>query len=298
MTRVLVTGSGGQVGIELARLEWPQGIELLVPARRELDLANARGIAEYLAAAQPDAIVNPAAYTGVDAAETDVAAAYAVNALAPAAMAAYARRAEIPLVHFSTDYVFGSGSGFRLEGDPPAPTSVYGASKLAGELAVTAACEGGVVIRTAWVVSPWRRNFVETMLRLARDRDEISVVADQRGCPTIAGDLAAAARTVTVALLNREAPGGGVVHFVNAGEASWAELAEETMALARQQQLPHARVRPIGSDEYPTPVKRPSDSRLATDRIRERFKIEPRPWQDALAETVAALAAQSEEGRG
>lgn len=294
MTRILLTGSAGQVGTELRRLDWPPGTELLTPPRGRLDLSRPRDLAELVAELRPQAICNSAAYTQVDQAQSDIARAWALNAEAPAVLAATAQRLSIPLVHISTDYVFGDGNGYRREDDTAAPASVYGASKRAGELAVLAACERAVVIRTAWVVSPWRSNFVKTMLRLASDRDELRVVGDQLGCPTIARDLAGAIQTVLLRQLSEPPAPTGIFHFVNAGQASWAELAEAVMAEAAAWNLPTAKVVAIATSDYPTPVKRPSDSRLASDRLIESYGIVPRPWRQALAETVAEIASQGE----
>lgn len=292
MLRILITGGAGQVGTELRRLSWPEGWIVLCPDRETLDLADPGGVHVALNRIRPDAIINTAAYTAVDRAESEVEAAWALNATAPALLAAYARQTDILLIQVSTDYVFGPGEGYRAEDALTAPTSVYGASKRAGELAVLAASNRAVVVRTAWVVSPWRQNFVKTMLRLAQDRDELTVVGDQRGCPSIAADLADALQSIAIQSLSHEGPGTGsrIVHFVNAGEATWAELAAETMLLAERNGLPSARVREIRTAEFPTPVRRPVDSRLDTSRLTAEFGITPRPWRAALVEVVAAIA--------
>lgn len=292
MTRILLTGASGQLGTELRRVNWPSETELVTPSRESMDLARPDQLLEQIVELRPDAICNSAAYTQVDQAESEIALTWTLNADAPAAMSAAARRLSIPFVHISTDYVFGDGQGPWREGDKAAPTSVYGASKRAGEIAVLSAWEQAVVIRTAWVVSPWRSNFVKTMLRLANEHEELRVVGDQRGCPTIARDLANAVQTVLLRQLANPGSPAGVFHFVNAGEASWAELADAVMADAALHNLPTARVTAITTAEFPTVVRRPADSRLATDRLTECYGIVPRPWRHALAQIMAEIALQ------
>jgi dTDP-4-dehydrorhamnose reductase len=194
-------------------------------------------------------------------------------------------------VHVSTDYVFGGGAGRPREpDDAPTPATVYGASKLAGEIAVQAATERSVVVRTAWVLSPHRANFLKTMLRLATERDEISVVDDQRGSPTAAGDLAKGLQRILLRLMADEAAPSGVHHFVNEGEASWAELAAAIMQEAAALGLPSARIRPISTADYPTPAKRPLDSRLSTHTLEQAFGITPRPWRESVRSILQVLA--------
>ena len=289
---ILVTGGSGQVGTELRALAWPAGVAVHAPGRDELDLADPASVERALASRAWSAVVSSGAYTAVDRAEGDVAQAWLVNAVAPAILASHARRAGIPIVHVSTDYVFdGSGEGFYAETDPVAPLGVYGASKEGGEQAVRSAGARHAILRTAWVVSPHGSNFLKTMLRLGAGRDELRVVGDQRGCPTFAGDLARALQAVTLRLIaDADAP-AGTFHFVNAGEASWAEFAVAIFAASARRGGRQPRVETITTAEYPTPARRPANSRLATSRIREAFGIEPRPWPEALEEAVAALQA-------
>lgn len=286
---VLVTGGTGQVGIELQAIRWPAGVTVHAPGRDALDLADPASVERAVAARAWGAIVSSGAYTAVDRAESDVGAAWQVNAVAPAILARKAAEAGIPIVQVSTDYVFdGTGAGFYGEDDPVKPLNVYGASKEGGEQAVRTANPNHAIVRTAWVVSPHGRNFVRTMLRLAADRDSLAVVGDQRGCPTFAADLAAALRDVTLALAaGTGAP--GTYHFVNAGEASWAELAAAIFAGSAARGGPSAAVRPITTAEYPTPAKRPGNSRLAARKIADVFGVRPRPWDEALAETLDRL---------
>lgn len=294
---ILVTGGKGQVGQELARYTWPEGVDLLLPERATLDLSDRNSIERNVTKTHIAAIVNCAAYTAVDLAEDEPDAAYEVNARGVGWLARAARIADIPIVHLSTDYVFGSLSGGpHHEQDRVGPLGIYGASKLAGEIAATAACDRLVVVRTAWVVSPFRANFVKSMLRLATDRDEIGVVADQRGCPTGAGDIADALATIVLRMIGDPAAPTGIYHFVNAGEATWADLAEAVMVEADRQGIPRARIKRIATADFPTRAARPADSRLDISRIERDYGISPRDWQAMIASTVAELAKQQKQG--
>jgi len=291
MTRhVLVTGGGGQVGLELARQDWPQDVVPHFPTRDALDLGNAESIAAAFAVHKWAAVINCAAYTAVDKAETEVGAAFLANAQGPAWLAEQCRNAGIPLIHVSTDYVFdGTADGFYDEAAPVGPTGVYGASKLAGELAVLSGNPRTVVMRTAWVVSAHRGNFVKTMLRVATAGNPLRVVADQRGCPTSAGDIARALLTILSAQLEREDAPTGTYQFVNAGEASWCEFARAIFAQSSERGGPTAEVTAITTADYPTPARRPANSRLSTTKLTADFGIVPRPWPEALANIMDEL---------
>ena len=287
---ILLTGATGQVGLALQRLAWPHGVTLHGPGRAALDLADPVSVERVMNSRAWGAVISAGAYTAVDKAETDVANAWAANALAPAILAKRCGEASIPITHVSTDYVFdGSKDGFYLEGDPVGPTSVYGASKEGGEQAVRTGNPRHAILRTAWVVSADRANFVKTMLRLAGDRDELRVVSDQRGCPTFTADLATALQRVLLRLLDDRSAPTGTFHFVNDGEASWAEFASAIFSASAKRGGPSARVTPITTAEYPTPARRPANSRLLTDKIRRDFGFAPRPWGEALDETIATL---------
>lgn len=294
MPTILVTGGSGQVGQAIARLSWGQDVTLLLPLRAELDLADAASVQRYLDGQSIDLIINSGAYTAVDRAESEVAVAFAVNAHAPAILADYARQASIPLIQLSTDYVFsGAKPDPYVEDDPVAPLGVYGASKLAGELAVRLGNPRSVVLRTAWVLSPFGKNFLKTMRMLAATRPELTVVADQVGCPTSADDIARAVQVVAQAHLADPAAPTGVYHFVNAGATNWCDLANAIFAIDGSATI----ARPITTAEYPTPAKRPANSRLSTDRITADFGIVPRPWKDAVADIVMELQ-QAEKAQG
>ena len=289
---ILITGGAGQVGLELKAVDWPKGVVLHAPTRAELDLSDAASVRAAFAATPFAAVINSGAHTAVDKAETEVAAAFAANAMGPAVLADATRAEGIPLIQVSTDYVFdGSKNGFYVETDPVGPLGVYGASKLAGELAVLSNPRS-VVLRTAWVLSVHRANFLKTMLRLAADRPALRVVGDQHGCPTSARDIAAALKTITLRTIADEDAPTGVYHFVNAGETTWAGLASEIFAVSAASGGPSATVEAIASSEYPTPARRPTNSRLATDKLTRDFGIAPRPWQAAIAEIVQELHAE------
>ncbi|QEA15830.1 dTDP-4-dehydrorhamnose reductase [Novosphingobium ginsenosidimutans] len=291
---VLVTGGTGQVGLELLRQSWPADVTVLAPARDQLDLASGDSIAAWFASREVHCIINPAAYTAVDLAEDNVGAAFLANAQGPAWLADIARQRDIPLLHVSTDYVFdGSLDRPYHEEDPVSPLGAYGASKLAGELAVRAGAPRHVILRTAWVISAQRNNFLKTMLRLAAERPELSVVADQHGCPTSARDIAATLRTIALAHLADGSAPSGTYHFVNDGSTTWHGLAEAVMAASRAHGGAAVPVRPIASADFPTRARRPGNSRLGTAKIRSDFGIAPRPWQDIVEQIVSELSLPS-----
>lgn len=290
MREILLTGGSGQVGTEIIR-QAPAGLNIVAPGRAQLDMADAEAIAALVASRSWAAVINCAAYTAVDKAETEVVAAWRVNALAPAALARASAEADIPLIHVSTDYVFdGSKAGFYVETDPVAPVGVYGASKEGGEQAVRTANPRHVILRTAWVVSPHGSNFVKTMLRLAETRSELNVVDDQHGCPTSAADIAATVLAIAERMIEDADAPTGTYHFVNEGEATWCEFARAIFTAAQAHGLAPPTVHPIPSSAYPTPARRPANSRLSTEKLRRDYAIAPRPWPAALAEIMAALA--------
>ncbi len=286
MPTILLTGGSGQLGQAMARLPWAADICLLMPARSVFDLADPASIARFFGDHSIDLVVNSGAYTTVDLAESEVGAAYASNAQGPAVLADMTRQLAIPLVHVSTDYVF---SGTKIEPyeetDPVGPLGVYGASKLAGELAVRLGNLRSVVLRTAWMISPFGKNFLKTMRMLAENRSELSVVADQMGCPTSADDVARAIQVIAEAHLFDVMAPTGVYHFANGGAASWCDLANAIFALDGSATV----ACPITTADYPTPARRPANSQLSTAKITADFGISPRPWKDAVAEIVYEL---------
>jgi dTDP-4-dehydrorhamnose reductase len=278
---ILVTGGTGQVGTALRELGPRFGVEIVAPGRAELDLTSSCAIDQMLDRQDWAAVINCAAYTAVDKAESEPDLAFAVNAVAPEILAKETAARGIRLLHVSTDYVFdGSKPDFYAEDDAVAPLGIYGQSKEAGEQAIRVSNVDHIILRTAWVVSPWGQNFVKTMLRLGAERQQQRVVDDQRGCPTSALDIADALLTIA-------SNGGpaGTYHFVNSGEASWCDLARYVFDRAGMD----VEVEAITTDQYPTPAKRPANSRLSTDKLRHIFGIAPRPWQEAVGEVVDAL---------
>lgn len=276
--RILLTGRNGQVGWELLKALSPLG-EIVAPDRAQLDLRDPSRTREAVRAANPDVIVNAAAYTAVDQAESEREAAFAVNSAAPGVLAEEAKKSGALLVHYSTDYVFdGAKAAPYVEEDAPNPVNVYGASKLAGERAVAAAGCRHLILRTSWVYGPRRGNFMLTMLRLARERPELRVVDDQVGAPTSSLAIARA----TAQLLR---PGAhGTYHLSAAGHTSWCGFARAILARAGIA----TPVTAIRSEDYPTAARRPRNSRLNCARLRADFGLTLAPWEEQLAEVTLA----------
>lgn len=290
MKTLLFTGAGGQLGTELGRYAWPAGWEAVGLDLESLDLADTDAIAARIAERPWAAVINGAAYTAVDKAESDQVTAWRVNALAPAALASACAAAGIPIVQVSTDYVFaGDKQGAWEVDDPVGPLGVYGASKLGGELAVATSGARHAIVRTAWVVSAHGHNFVKTMLRVGAERDRLSVVADQHGSPTAAADLAAAVATIAMRLADDPAAPGGTYHFSNAGPTTWHGFATEIFAQAAARGGPSPAVDAIATSAYPTPARRPANSLLSHAAISRDHHIAPRPWQAALTDILDEL---------
>lgn len=288
---ILVTGGTGQLASALAAAATVPICRLGRPA---FDFDRPESIGAAFHQANPRLVVNAAAYTAVDASEKDEAAAYRANRDGPAELARLCAAAEIPLIHVSTDYVFDGAKGEPyVETDPVAPQCVYGASKLAGERAVLDACPRAVVLRTSWVYAPTGRNFVRTMLTLAKTRDRLGVVADQKGCPTTAEDLA----TAILAIAARIAGTGwqdtyaGVFHAAGTGWTTWHGLASAVFAEAARHGASVPKVDPITTADYPTPAKRPADSRLDCARLAAVFGARLPEWRPSLARTIDAMFA-------
>ena len=291
--RIVVSGVAGQVARSLVERGMALGHVVLPLGRPHLDLASgdAEAIRAVLEMTRPEAIVSAAAYTAVDKAESEPELAFAINATGAGHVAQAAASLGVPLVQLSTDYVFsGDGSRAWREDDPTGPQGVYGATKLAGERAILAACPNSAVLRTAWVYSPFGSNFVKTMLRLAETRDEVGVVAEQIGNPTSALDIADGVLAVAANLIGRADPAlRGVFHMAGAGEASWADLAEAVFAASAARGGPAAQVRRIAASDYPTPARRPANSRLDCTRLAGIHGVRLPQWRGSLETVIDRL---------
>lgn len=299
MPTVALFGADGQLGLALRDLAaGPSRPDFrIVPIpRATADLTDPAQVGDAVARTAPDVVVNAAAYNAVDAAETDADAAFAVNATGAGILASACAAARIPLVHVSSDYVFpGDRPGPLDEDAPTGPLNVYGRSKLAGEALVRARCPDHVIVRTAWLFGRHRRNFVRTMLSLARTQTTIQVVDDHTGTPTAAADLADALAAVCLRIAGGD--GGapwGTFHFAGAGTTTWFGLAEAVFAEAARHGLPVPTLRPVPSSVRPTPAMRPRNSALGCDRIRAAFGIEVPSWRPALARCVETLCAAAD----
>jgi len=293
LKKLLITGYKGQVGQCLVQLAQARGWTILAVDRDELDITCADTVVDTVKAFRPDVIINAAAHTAVDKAEVEVEAAFAINRDGPRHLAEAAQQVGAIMLHISTDYVFaGDKAGLYQENDLVAPQGVYGASKLAGEQAVAAACPHHFILRTAWVFGECGNNFVKTMLRLGAQRERLGVVADQLGGPTYAGDIAAALLTMAEQALDGKSDQWGVYHFSGEPHVSWHEFAKAIFLAAERYRILHTLpiVDSISTSDYPTPAKRPANSRLDCGKIQDVFSIQPSNWQLAL-ENIQAYQA-------
>ena len=284
MMRIAVTGSKGQVATSL--IERAEGkVEIVALGRPAFDLADRAAVIAGLDAARPDVVVNAAAYTAVDKAEAEEADAVRGNGDGAAHVAEAAARLGVPLLHLSTDYVFdGALDRPYREDDPTAPAGAYGRSKLAGEKRVAERCENSVILRTAWVYSPFGANFVRTMLRLNETRDEVGVVADQRGNPTSALDIADALIAISGRMKGDASPAlRGVFHLTGSGEATWADFAEAVLHEAAAHGRRQTQVKRIATADYPTPARRPANSRLDNKKLARVYGLRLPEWRQSMA---------------
>lgn len=289
--KVLVLGRTGQLARELARADWPAEWQPEFSGRDEIDLSLPESAAGAVADRGPGLVINAAAYTAVDKAESEPDLAHRINALAPGAVAVACAGSNIPFVTVSTDYVFdGSKNGAYSEDDPTAPTSAYGSSKAQGERLVREASGLHLILRTSWVFSATGTNFVRTMLRLAGEREILGIVADQRGRPTAASDLAAAIVIASEALL-RDPAFSGTYHVANAGTTTWYDFASAIFEKAQARGARMPSLHAISTSEYPTPARRPRNSELATDKFERAFGHTFRHWRAPLAEVLDELLA-------
>jgi dTDP-4-dehydrorhamnose reductase len=293
VTPALVIGRSGQLALSLAERAPAHGLDLSFAARPDIDLADPDSLRRAVLASGAPVVINAAAYTAVDQAEDEPEAAHAANALAPAVLAEAARETGARLIQVSTDYVFdGSGERPWTEADATGPRSVYGRSKLAGEEAVRAALPDHVILRTAWVYSPFGKNFVKTMLGLAETRETLTVVGDQVGNPTSALDIADGILAALGAWREDSALGlGATYHLAGTGATSWADFAREIFALSRALGGPSAEVSDIATADWPAKAPRPLNSRLSSDLFAETFGYRAPPWRGSLASVVERLLA-------
>lgn len=292
--KILLTGVNGQVGHALAKKFHPSQLAAL--SRSELDLSNAEAIRRAVREIKPDLIINPAAYTAVDKAETEPALAHAINAIAPQVLAEEADRAGAKIIHFSTDYVFdGLKNSPYIETDSVNPKSVYGQSKLAGEQAISAVGLPHLIVRTSWVYGPYGRNFLKSVLRLAQEQSSLNIVADQIGAPTSCQCIADAIFQLVNLWEPDNANQTGIYHMTNAGSASWYEFAcdilKEYKHLHKQPEIKFEinQIKPISTAEYPTLASRPANSKLDNSKLAKTFGIVLPRWQDGLKLELAAI---------
>jgi dTDP-4-dehydrorhamnose reductase len=289
--RILVTGAKGQVGWELSRRGARRAFDILARDRATLDITDQSAVNRAVKQSAPSVVVNAAAYTAVDQAESEPELAFAANREGPAYLASACAEASIPLIHISTDYVFdGHKKGFYVETNPVAPLGVYGESKAAGEKEIRSRLPNHIIIRTSWIYGVQGNNFVKTMLRLGRERDVIQVVADQYGCPTYAADLADTIVRIAAQIQDHRMIAWGTYHYCGKGVASWHGLTQEIFSLAKQYTSFRVKtIEAIGTADYPTPAKRPLNSALDCSLIEKTFDIHPKPWRESLAQMIKRM---------
>jgi dTDP-4-dehydrorhamnose reductase len=286
--KIFLTGGEGQLGTELIRLAADAGVKIAAPTMAAMDLTDPAQVEALFSSFGPTAVINAAAYTAVDRAESEPELAFAVNTAAPAHLARLCDRAGIPLLHVSTDYVFdGRKRAPYREEDPVCPLGVYGRSKAEGEAAVRRELKEHLIVRTAWLYSPHGVNFLKTIVRLASERTELRIVDDQVGCPTCAADLAEAMLAMAGRFDKAAEVPWGTYHYCGGGETSWFGFASHIVAtLDARRRIPPVRVLPIPTRNYPTPAARPAYSVLDCSRIQAAFAISPRPWQAGVEKTL------------
>ncbi|WP_342669621.1 dTDP-4-dehydrorhamnose reductase [Azospirillum thiophilum] len=288
--KILVLGSNGQLGFELMRAGWAPGTDLVGLPYPEFDVTRPGDVEKAVATHAPDLLVNATAHTAVDKAESEVDLSFAINRDGPGAMAAACAARGIPFIHVSTDYVFdGTKDGIYSEDDPINPLGVYGASKAAGEEAVRAATPHHVILRTSWVYSAYGNNFVKTMLRFGKEREEMRVVADQHGSPTAAADLAAAIVQIAGTIERTGAAAWGTYHLTGSGYTTWHEFAEHIFQRLEERTGKRPRLTAIGTADYPTPAHRPANSRLDCSRAGEMLGVSCPPWRESVDRVIDEL---------
>ncbi len=296
---ILITGANGQLGTELMRQSPDRGFSPIPVDLPELDITRPDQVRDSIRDGAISLVINCAAYTQVDKAESQDMPAYHVNCVGPAVLAHICAEAGIPLIHISTDFVFnGAKQSPYLETDPISPISVYGKSKAVGDAVVEKIQNRHIIIRTAWLYALQGQNFVRTILRLGAERDTVRVVSDQMGCPTCAADLAEAILMMVEAIRTKGEIAWGTYHYCGKGVTSWHEFAQTILDIAKSYvPLKTSQVTPITTDQYPTPAKRPAYSALNCDKIEKAFGIHPKPWQESLEKTLLQMLKPNNESR-
>jgi dTDP-4-dehydrorhamnose reductase len=290
--KILITGAQGQVGKELVSIANQRGFDVIAAGRAELDITKLKNIESYVEVHQPDLVINAAAYTAVDKAEEEQYIAYAINRNGVANLAAVSKEKNIPLLHISTDYVFdGAKSEAYSENDAVSPLGIYGISKWQGEEAIRQTLSQHIILRVAWVFGAQGNNFVKTMLRLAKDRDELNVVADQFGRPSPAKYIAKTLIALAEQYQKEKMLEWGTYHYCGDEKVSWCGFAEEIFKQAKEQGLikKEIKVNAITTAEYPTPAKRPKNSMLDCQKIKNTFGIEMPSWKESLNQVLTEL---------
>ena len=289
---IAVIGSTGQVAMALKRVGGQRGLNIVSAGRPDLDLKDMASIAAFIDHVAPALVINAAAYTAVDEAQGEGQdAAYVLNAEAPARLAVLCSSNKIPLIHLSTEYVFNGMKGAPyLEDDVVGPLNIYGASKAAGEMGVRASIAEHIILRTQWIYGPDGRNFAKTMLHMGAEKDEVQVVNDQIGVPTLADDVASALLDISATVVDG-APDDhwGTFHFANHGVTSWFGFAEEIFRLAADAGMKTPKLTPVGTLQFPTPAVRPPQAVLACEKVQQVYGIVPSPWEEALARSFPSI---------
>lgn len=289
--KILLTGANGQLGNEIKRLRGlTDGHQIIALGRADLDITDISAIQQTFDSYQPDIVINSAAYTQVDKAETEQQAAYAINAQGAGLLANACAAINIPIIHLSTDYVFnGQKSTAYVEEDLAAAINVYGTTKWQGEEQIRRIAAQHIILRVSWIYGFYGHNFVKTMLRLARAREALTIVADQRGCPTAAKEIAVAIQHIIESIANGQQK-WGTYHFCNGPATSWYEFAQAIIANARNyESLQVDQIHPITTEDYPTPARRPANSELCCDKFINTFTYQPRSWHEVLPEVIKEL---------
>jgi len=294
--KILTYGASGQLGFELMRQGQALGFDMHGVAYPQTNITKISQVASVFAECRPELVINAAAYTNVDKAESNAELAMAINKQGPANLAQKCFENKIPMVHISTDYVFDGAKGAPyLESDPVSPLGAYGRSKAAGEAAVRSVTAEHIILRTAWLYGAHGQNFVKTILRLAMANEELRVVSDQYGSPTSAGDLAAAILSMTERIGRRGNVNWGTYHYCGAGIVSWYDFADAIVTIGRQYtRLKSVRVTPIKTADYPTPAARPAFSALDCSLIAQHYGISTRPWRESLGMVIREIFSNPE----